>query len=141
MSTVLLDTNAALEAHVLQVLRPVLGESNLAFPNVAFTPTQGTPWARMDHLPAKTSAASAGVNGLTLHPGILQVSLFFPLGNGAGASLQAAQALCDGFKRGTSLSRGDTAVRVESVSRGPGMRDEGWWHTPVSVLWWVHTVD
>ena len=141
MSTVLLDTTAALEARVLEVLGPVLGAANIALPNVAFTPTPGTPWARVDHLPARTSAASAGVDGQTLHPGLLQVSLFFPLGKGAGPSLQAAQALCDGFKRGTSLVRGDTTVRVQSASRGPGMRDEGWWLTPVSVLWRVHTVD
>nr|WP_254628118.1 phage tail terminator-like protein [Myxococcus sp. CA040A] len=130
-----------MEARVLDVLGPLLGPVNLAFPNVTFTPTAGTPWARVDHLWARTSPGSAGVDSYTRHPGVLQVLLFFPLGAGAGASLTAAQALCGGFTRGTSLVRGDTTVRVQSASVALGFRDEEWWAVPVSVWWLVHSID
>ncbi|WP_163869582.1 phage tail terminator-like protein [Myxococcus eversor] len=141
MSTVLLDITQALEARVVEVLEPVLGPGHLAFPNVPFTPVAGTPWAKVDHLPARTAAGSAGVDAYTRRPGVLQVSLFFPLGAGTAPSLIAAQAVCDGFKRGTTLARGDTTVRVQSASVAPGFRDEPWWAVPVSVWWLVHSID
>jgi len=141
VSTVLLDITQALEARVLEVLEPVLGPARLAFPNVPFTPVAGTPWAKVDHLPARTGPGSAGVDAYTRRPGVLQVSLFFPLGAGAAPSLAAAQSVCDGFKRGTTLTRGDTTVRVQSASVAPGFRDEPWWAVPVSVWWLVHSID
>lgn len=138
MSTVLLDIPRALEARATEVLTPVVGADNIAYPNVLFAAKPGTPWARVDHLPARTSAAGLGLDAQTRHPGVFQVSLFFPLGAGAGPANTAAQAVCDGFARGTSLQVGATIVRIQSASAGPGLREEPWWMRPVSVFWLVH---
>ncbi|RKI09796.1 hypothetical protein D7Y15_23135 [Corallococcus sp. AB030] len=138
MSTVLLDIPRALEAHAAVVLAPVVGADNIAYPNVVYAPKEGTPWARVDHLPARTAAAGLGQDAQTRHPGVFQVSLFFPLGEGAGPANTAAQAVCDGFARGTSLQAGATVVRIQSASAGPGLREEPWWMRPVSVFWLVH---
>ncbi|WP_163998677.1 phage tail terminator-like protein [Pyxidicoccus caerfyrddinensis] len=140
MSTVLLDIQQALELHAQAVLAPVVGQA-VAYPNVPFTPAEGTPWAKVDHLPARTAPAGAGVDSQTRRPGVFQVSLYFPYGQGTKACTDAAQAVCDGFKRGTSLTRGATTVRVQSVSPGPGGREDTWWAVPVSVWWLVHSQD
>ncbi|QQR47744.1 DUF4128 domain-containing protein [Myxococcus xanthus] len=141
MSPPLLDIPQALELRAREVLAPLLGESNLAYPNVVFTPTAGVPWARLDCLPARTSPAGAGVDSHTRRPGVFQVLLFHPVGEGTAASLTVAQALCDAFKRGTRLGRNDTVVSIHSASVGPALRDEPWWATPVSISWLVHSLD
>ncbi|MCY1042714.1 phage tail terminator-like protein [Corallococcus sp. bb12-1] len=138
MSTALLDIPQALEARAIEVLTPLVGADAIAYPNVLFEPKGGTPWARVDHLPARTSPAGLGQDAQTRHPGVFQVSLFFPLGDGAGAANVAAQAVCDGFARGTTLQAGATLVRIQSASAGPALREEPWWMRPVTVFWLVH---
>lgn len=140
MSAVHLEIKQALELRVAEVLGPVVGMAQVAFPNEAFTPTAGTPWARVHHLWARTAPGTVGVEGYTRRPGVFQVSLHFPFGTGEKAAVTAAQAVVDGFKPGTSLPRGDTTVRVQSASLAPGLRDAEWWVVPVSVWWLVHSV-
>lgn len=142
MSAALLDIKAALELAARAALAPLVGEANIAWPNLVFQPPgDGTPYARVDHLWARTAPVGIGVDAFTRRPGILQVLLLYPLGKGEAASLAAAQAVCDAFKRGTRLNRGAVSVLVTAASPNPGFRDEGRWAQPVSVSWLVHSTD
>lgn len=139
-ATVLLDIPQALELRAQEVLQPLVG-ARIAYPNVAFTPVDGQPWAKLDHLPARTAPAGVGVAAQTRRPGLFQVTLFYPLGQGMHAGLTAAQVVCTAFKRGTALERNGTLLRVQSASLSPSLREEGWWALPVSILWLVHSQD
>lgn len=144
MSTVLLDITQALDIAVLDVLTGAvvkLDKADVAMPNVKFTPAAGKPHARVDHLHATTSAATAGVNGLTLRPGILQVRLYWPEGGGLGAPMRAAQALVDTFKRGATFTRGTTAVRMQRASINTYLKEGEWLVLPVSLDWRVYAQD
>jgi hypothetical protein len=138
VSTVLADIEQALEVHAATVLTPIFA-ANIAWPNLGFSPTAGTPYAKVDHLHAPTGPAGAGIDAPTRRRGVFQVSLFFPEGTGRAGILAAAQAVNDGFQRGLSLSKNDTLVRVQGVSPGPYLNEEGWLHQPLSVSWLVHS--
>lgn len=141
MSTALLDIPAALEAQALAVLTPVVGAAHIAWPNLAFKPQADTPYARVDHLPARSTPAGVGVDSFTRRPGVLQVLLFHPLDKGTQQQREAVQAVCDGFKRGLRLTRGPTSVLIQAASPAPGFRDGAWWAQPVSISWLVYSLD
>lgn len=141
MSDVLQETRAALEAAASAALTsaPVsLPAGSIAWPNVAFTPPDApAPHARVDVLMGRTSPETAGVGGLTRRPGILQVLLYRPLGEGLGTSLAHAQAVLDAMKRGTRLASGATSVLVQRASVGPAYADGAWSVLPVTIDWLV----
>lgn len=141
MSTVILDINRALETAVAAILSPILGASNIEFPNIDYVPVEGTPWARVSHLPGGTSPSGIGVNALTRRPGILQVTLFYPTGKGTKDVLTTGQAVLDGFKRGSRFTKGTTSVLIERASPGPFINEPGRVGYPLSINWVVRSID
>ena len=107
--------------------------SATAFENVAFTPSEGTPWQRVNLLPAQPENPTMG-DDFYRAVGVLQVSLFYPRNAGSAQAYAQGEVLRTAFKRGTMLSEGTLRVRVIGTpSLGPGIPAGGWYMLPVSV--------
>jgi|TARA_B100000963_G_scaffold350943_1_gene361857 hypothetical protein len=125
MTTIFNDVQAALDTK----LATVTG-TNVAFPNVPYTPQAGTSYLRASFLPAETTQAGLGANGKDETNGIYQIDVVVPRGSGRP---QLIDTVADLFKRGTVSSYNSVNVRVRSVSMSPAILDEEWYFVPISV--------
>ena len=119
---------------LLEVQLNTLGPFATAWENVPYSPQTGTPWQRVNLLPAQTENPTFGED-FRRPIGLLQVTLFYPLNMGAGAAETRAEAIHNAFKRGTTLIDGTLRVLIErSPYNGPGFVLEGSWYAlPVSI--------
>lgn len=140
MTGVLLNIESAFQEAIISSLA-ASGITTLDIPGTPGTPTAGVPWARLTSLPVQTYPAGAGIDSLTVHPGVYQVSLFFPTNQGQKAILEAASSLCSAFKRGSYLVKNDTVVMIHGSYRGPFISDPAWLHCPITIRWQAEQLD
>lgn len=121
---------AALEARLA-----TLGWANQTeWPNVDFTPTQGTPYQIVSHLGADTGNPT--LSGSEMEQGILQVRLMYPLGVGQGDVQDRAEVIRTGFAKNLKLTAGSGYVMVKRTPTiASGYRDGDRWSVPVSIRW------
>ncbi len=107
----------------------------IAEPNRIFKPPVGTPWVRVDFLPAQPWPAGLGVDALNENKGLFQFSLHYPLDDAWGKPTKMVDSLCNAFKRGTRLIEGTCAVTIEKAWPSAGWQDGSFFITPISVAW------
>jgi hypothetical protein len=104
-------------------------------------PTQGTPHLRVYILPNRSERTTTSVPGRYEALGILQVSVYTPLGEGAGRSDRLAGAIADRFDSGTAVTAGGITVLCWRSWRESGRVDRSWWVVPVKAEWWLETTE
>lgn len=97
-------------------------------PNEGYTPGTSE-WLKVDYLPAGQVRRSIGADGQNVYPGIYQVKVNWPAGQGPGLCQTRADAIANWFPRGAVYG----GVRIVSVSCGPASSDASWYSIPVSI--------
>lgn len=133
MTTVLTDIAEALYAGA-KIATDGIGQS---WENMSYEPIEGEPYARMT-FPVHLVDPGMGVDGLNMHRGIFEVSLFYPLGAGILPMLRKADEVGGVMGRGSEFIFGSAKVRVESISRGPLIYDKAWAQLPLNIKWRCH---
>ncbi len=115
----LVSVKAALE----QALKVGLGAFPVGWENVTYTPpTDGSAYATVTLLPASPENPTLGT-GFYREIGLLQVTLSYPLGNGAGKAYAKAEEIRALFPRGASFASGGLTTRITHTPViGPGAR-------------------
>lgn len=110
------------------------GGVELAFENVAYLPKVGTPWQHAILLPAEPDNPTFG-DDFKREIGIFQVMVSYPKSKGTQGADARADAICAGFKRGSTFTSGRVTVKIlNSPRRGPAMPSDGtWYRVPVSI--------
>lgn len=103
----------------------------IAWPNRVFQPETGTPYLKVDHLPAPRVRRSIGMDGRDVYPGVYQVMVCYPAGNDAGAAELRADLVAAHFPIGAAYS----GVRIAAVSTAPAIQEPGWFSIPVSITY------
>ena len=134
MSTVFADISSALDSQ----LDTLAGQSPIAWENTVFTPIKNTLYLRPTILPALTTQAALGANGIDEYIGIYQIDVFAPSGKGRGEAETKADAVADHFKRGTDLSKNGKTIRLGNVSRNSGIRSEDRFIISLSINYMAH---
>lgn len=119
----------------LQLLSPAIP---LAWPNSAYTPVVGTPFARVAFLPGLTSNPTMGAGSLDVkrYNGLMQVALFYPINTGEGDPRRKADAVIALFPRGLTLNASGIDVHIDyTPSAAPGFTQDAWYVLPVSVYY------
>lgn len=104
-----------------------------AFENVPFTPTQGTPYQRVNLLRATPENPAIG-SGMHRDIGVMQVTLCYPMGPGPQAAETRAEAIRTAFARGASLTSGAVTVHITTTPTiGPAYVEADRYCVPVSI--------
>lgn len=122
---------AALESRLNGITSPL----PTAWENVQYTPTPGAAWQRVNLMvgePVDYTLARDVVE----QRGVLQVTLYYPIGAGTASAAARAQAVADRFASYQELTSGGTTVVIDRTPHIAGGRvvDE-WWCVPVSIPW------
>ena len=121
------DISAALDSRTDLLSLPT------AWENGDYTPENGTLYLRTTLLPADTVQSELGSTGLDEHSGIYQIDVLAQSGGGKGQAIIQADLVADQFARGTVLTYNGVNVRIGSVSRGVGNRQDAWFIFPVFI--------
>jgi hypothetical protein len=129
----MIDETEALFAHLRSAdIGPV------AWPGIRFDPTGAYLGVSVFFLPA----TAATVTSHDRRDGIMQVSVFWPAGDGLIRPMEWAQAVVARFPRHTTLSRNGRDVRiVRPPYMAAPLQEADWLQIPVTIPWtsWVRT--
>ena len=89
------------------------GDIQTEYENIAFTPTAGTPYQQLHFLPAPST--SIEISGeASIHRGIYQITLKYPVNKGVNPPLDKAESIIKAFPKSRVLVENDTVVICES---------------------------
>ena len=88
------------------------GHIQTEYENIAFTPTAGTPYQQLHFLPAPST--SIEISGeASIHRGIYQITLKYPVNRGVNPPLDKAESIIKAFPKSRVLVENDTVVICE----------------------------
>lgn len=128
------DIRAALETH----LADTIGVPDIAWENVEFSPTTGTPYIKSKVINTARRPAVRGLNPQYRYQGVFQLLLCYPEGVGPSASQTMANTLIDRFPTGSDLTSNGTAVTIEYSEQMGSYSDSPWFKTPVNIHWFSY---
>ena len=139
MASIQNDIRAALESH----LAGTSGLPDIAYENVAFEPTTGTSFLKVQYLPTVTRPAVRGLNPQLRYQGVFSVTVFAPEGQGPATADDYANKVIDAFAATTDISftNADTEtiiVSIDYAERQQGMIDSPWYFVPINIGWYIY---
>jgi hypothetical protein len=118
----------------LHAMTPAL---ETAWENRNYTPTAGTPYQRAFLMPATPDNATKGDQHYR-ERGVFQVSLYYPVNEGAAKAMARAQLIRATFYRGSSFTNGTVTTRIDATPEiGRGMVENDRWVLPVSIRYFA----
>jgi hypothetical protein len=124
---------AALET-ALGAMSPAL---SIAYENVAFTPTTGTPYQAANVLFARPVNNEISAN--YRQDGFLQVTVRYPINAGSGAATARAELIAATFKRGATFTAAGIRVTItDQLEVMPGYVDGDRWAVPCRSRFTAH---
>lgn len=112
-----------------------VGAENISWPNIHYTPVNGTAYLKADLIPATSASVGIGINTPNRITGFLQVSIVVPANEGKARAKEVVEQLHDYFKRGTTLTLNGVNVRCTRF-RLPGYAEEADWFTQIVQIDW-----
>ena len=139
MASIYNDIRAALESK----LSTTSGLPAIAYENVAFEPTTGTSFLKVQYLPTVTRPAVRGLNPQLRYQGVFSVTVFAPEGKGPATADDYANKVIDAFAATTDISftNGDAEtiiVSIDYAERQQGMIDSPWYFVPINIGWYIY---
>lgn len=119
------EVTAALDGH----LATMSGLPDVAWHNISFEPDSSAIHLQVSMLPADGTLYSITHQQDT--PGIYQVSVAAPVGDGPGAAQEMADKVRDHFASNRLIN----GVHIEAINFGPAQIEEQWYIIPVSIDW------
>ena len=139
MASIQNDIRAALESHLAGTANL---PSGIAYENVAFEPTTGTSFLRVQYIPTVTRPAVRGLNPQLRYQGVLSVTVFTPEGNGPATADDYSNKVIDSFAATTDISftnsDGTIKVSIDYAERQQGMIDSPWYFVPINIGWYIY---
>tara|TARA_R110002124_G_scaffold237822_1_gene403093 strand:- start:199 stop:621 length:423 start_codon:yes stop_codon:yes gene_type:complete len=139
MASIHNDIRAALETHI----STTANLPTIAYENVAFEPTTGTSFVKVQYLPTITQPAVRGLNPQLRYQGIFAVTVFTPEGNGPSTADDYVNKVINAFQATTDISftnaQSETIkLSIDYAERQQGLIDSPWYYVPINIGWYIY---
>ena len=139
MASIHNDIRAALETHI----STTANLPTIAYENVAFEPTTGTSFIRVQYLPTVTRPAVRGLNPQLRYQGVFAVTVFTPEGNGPSTADDYVNKVINAFQATTDISftnaQSETIkLSIDYAERQQGLIDSPWYYVPINIAWYIY---
>jgi hypothetical protein len=111
---------------------------DVAWENIGYSPTIGTPFLRTKFAPRITQASALGPGSTTYYTGIYMIDVFQPEKIGPQTADALAKKILELFKWGTILNPGTQQVTIKSTTRSTAQEPHPWYMIPVAVNWYAY---
>ncbi len=140
MASIYDDIRAALEVK----LSNVSGIPDIAYENVSYSPTTGTPFVQPRLIPVSRRPAVRGINPQNRYDGVFRVFCYAPEGNGPSVADDLADKVIDAFDATTDISFTNGSdetiiVSVDYAERDNGFVDSPWYYVAVNIGWYIYS--
>ena len=123
-------------------LSTTLVGTDIAYENVAFSPTTGTLSVKPTFIPTVTQPATRGLNPQLLYQGVFNVMVNAPEGSGPSLADTTCNTITNAFAATTDVSivvGADTyIVRIRYAERQQGRIDTPWYSVPINIGWYIY---
>jgi hypothetical protein len=109
-------------------------KDKIAYENMVLNPPPASGFLSVHFMPGKSAVATLGTDGQDEEEGLLQVSIFVPLGAGEGSIRAIVNSLRTSFKPQV-LTYDGQPVTLLSRSRGTGKPSDAFYVVPFQVHW------
>ena len=139
MASIHNDIRAALETHI----STTANLPTIAYENVAFEPTTGTSFIRVQYLPTVTRPAVRGLNPQLRYQGVFAVTVFTPEGNGPSTADDYVNKVINAFQATTDISFTNAQsqtikLSIDYAERRQGLIDSPWYYVPINIGWYIY---
>lgn len=131
--------------HIRRALEVKLDSENIAdiaYENVAYSPTTGTSFLRPVFTPTIRRPSVMGTSPQQRYQGLFRVLCHAAEGNGPNAADGLANSVIDAFEATTDLSynTGSETIKVsiDYADRSAGLLDTPWYIVPVNIGWYIY---
>lgn len=121
-----------------QRLASTSGLPAIAWENVPYSPTTGTPYLKPQFIPVTRRQAAMATTPPHYYRGIFRVLCYQPEGQGPGASQNLVDTLIDRFETTTDITSNGITVSIEGVQQESSYINSPWYVTPVTVSWFIY---
>lgn len=111
-------------------LSGVSGLPEIAYANINFSSSQGTPFVKPSLIPARSKLYSLEEE---LHQGIYQVDIYTPIDKGTAPILLIADSIRDSFKNQNTLVSDTDTIYIQEISISKTQQMDGWWNCFVEI--------
>lgn len=132
--TIINDIRACLDNH----LAGASGLPAVAYQNVPYEPTTGTPFIKVDMVPTSRRPAVRGLNPQQRYDGLYSILICTPENMGPGAGYDIADLLLDRFNATTDISFGGLIISIDYSEVRTSFLDSPFYCTPVTIAWYVY---
>lgn len=112
-------------------LNTVVGLPTVAWPNVKYTPAQGTSYVRPTLLPARGELFT--LNNEHMHKGIYQIDIFTQLKKGTAPLWLIADSIRDNFNAVKSVTSSSDVIHIQEINFSEARQVEGFWNCYVEI--------
>jgi hypothetical protein len=134
--TTLNHVRVALENH-LNTTSPALPA--IAWPNVPYTPSEGTPYIRARLLPINRRPVVMGPNPEQRLSGLFYLTVYTPENQGAGAGVTLVDQLLARFDGATSIVTANAMVRLEYAEAKSDLHEPPFYVIPIEIGWYAYS--
>jgi len=139
MASIQNDIRAALESR----LAATSDLPEIAYENVAFEPTTGTSFLKVQYIPTATTPAVRGLNPQLRYQGVFSVTVFTPEGRGPATADGYVDKVIDAFAVTTDISFTNNdaetiTVSIDYAERQQGIIDSPWYFVPINLGWYTY---
>jgi hypothetical protein len=128
------DIRACLDTH----LAGTVGLPAVAYQNVPYEPTTGTPFIKVDMVPTSRRPAVRGLNPQQRYDGLYSILICTPENMGPGAGYDIADLLLDRFNATTDISVSGLTISIDYSEVRTSFLDSPFYCTPVTIAWYVY---
>lgn len=113
---------------------------NIAWENVAFTPTTNTTHVRVNFIPVESRETARFKTSLVMETGLYQIDVFGPQDQGTNNIDNLVEGIRSHFNRGRTLTDGsNNRVHIRDTPRiTQGRRDGGFYRVTITVSWFAY---
>lgn len=130
MASIYTTIRQLLETH----LSNIEGIPVIAYENVDFKPTVGTPFVSCMMLPVSRRPAVRGLNPTQRYDGIFAVNCYSNEGYGPAGSDQTVDKILNAFDATTDIG----SLSIDYSERDQGSVDTPWYIVPVNIGWHIY---
>lgn len=133
--SVLNDIRVALENHLATTPAPALPA--IAWPNVPFVRTEGTPFIHVEFLPVTRRPAVVGPNPEHRISGLFYMTIYTPEDRGASSGMLLADRLVTRFNGSSAIVAPNVTVRLEYSEVKSPLHEPPFFVIPVETGWFA----
>lgn len=119
-------------------LASISGLPDVAWENVKYEPTTGTPFIKPTVVPTIRKPACLGASPQQYYQGLFQIVCFVPNNRGPSELDDLVDLIITNFDATSIISDTDLSIQIRRTEHGQGITESPWHKATISISWFTY---